>query len=423
MCKAIRQDLDNFDSDKKTYRNDIEFLNTIKIHKSLSRENKTSLGDFISVEDIDNSCNNLESWKQILLTKIEKLNQNNINLKRTIDGMSQSYKGTQIQKENLINLLKSYYNQIETIGKKSGIFDPSESSGTRGSKVSEKEFGGKESSQMTNSLERVGQIFNEAKELYEDYISICKRDFVKLSKINTALGKNEGERIKTLKMYEMFKKEYKFFQTPKQLPKCYNESILEMKRRIKFQKFMGYALGKLRSLCEYENKKRDEFLEKNGLYMSKEMIPQLGNKAPLIKWLPNEFSSDEYPESLLTENDKKIAGIDCEVYYFQKVFSDMVKNCEFTIASSNKLLDREVEEYRKKIKEMKNQHEADLIKLLEPYKQETQSLTQEKNQIHTLLDEIKSSYEKLQKEANLFKEQHQECGDFKVLQERFEALK
>ena len=47
MCKAIRQDLENFDSDKKAYKSDIEFLHTIKIHKSLSRGEKTSLGDFV----------------------------------------------------------------------------------------------------------------------------------------------------------------------------------------------------------------------------------------------------------------------------------------------------------------------------------------------------------------------------------------
>lgn len=98
------------------------------------------------------------------------------------------------------------------------------------------------------SIANLEKLLNGIKALYDEYISICKRTFEQLTKINTAIGKNEGERIKTLKMYEMFKKEYKYFQTPKNLPKCYKESIIEVKRRMKYKRFLDYTLEKLKAL-------------------------------------------------------------------------------------------------------------------------------------------------------------------------------
>jgi len=399
MWKAINLDLDNFDEDLKAYHSQLELLKTIQIHSWIATKDKTTLADYVSFNDIETSKKNLSSRKQILETKMEKLNQNNGNLKRIIEGMNQNSQSTQLQKENILDLLKNYYNQIEAIGKKSGLFDSNYSqSSSHSNDTSDLEFDEEAAVQVTNAISRIEQTFEEAKELYEEYISICKRDFEKLTKINTAIGKNEGERIKTLKMFEMFKKEYKYFQTPKQLPKWYSESILEMKRRAKFKKFMTYTLDKLKALCQYENKKRDEFLEKNGLYMSKEMIPQLSHKAPLLKCVPKEFSSEEYPDGLLSENEK-IAGVDCKTYYFHKVFSDIFKNESNQIIEREKKLLKELDEQKHSIRQIKDQHENEIIQLLAPYKSETRTLLERNNVANSTIETMQAQISKFDEDS------------------------
>ncbi len=98
-----------------------------------------------------------------------------------------------------------------------------------------------------------------------------------------------------------------------------------MKRRDKYNIFFKYTLEKLKQIWEYENKKRDEFLNRNGLYIPKSFLPQLGNKAPFFRLSQKDFEQDDCPEGFITEQDKYINGIDSKVYYFEKVYSDLVK--------------------------------------------------------------------------------------------------
>ena len=140
--------------------------------------------------------------------------------------------------------------------------------------------------------------------------------------------KNEEERIKTLKMYEMFKRELIVFQIPNKLPKCYYESIAEIKRRVRFKKFFTLIIDKLKSVCDYENEKRKVFIEKNGLYIPKSMFPELSNQAPTIRVFPKELSKDEFPDTILDKNDKFINGVDSNLFYFQNLFSDMIQSID-----------------------------------------------------------------------------------------------
>lgn len=212
----------------------------------------------------------------------------------------------------------------------------------------------------------------------------------------------------------MFKKEYKYFQTPKCLPKCYNESIIEMKRRIKFKKFFNFAVDKLKSLIEYENKKRDEFLKKNGLYIPKSMIPQLGNKAPLIKLIPKEIYSEEYPDELLSDADKFINGVDCKVYYFEKVFSDILKKVKVNDTKSKADIDSG--SIKEDIKKLKEQHEQEMINLLEPYKQEISTLMTDKKLIEDKIKDLENAKSKLEE----LETEHSKCD---LLSQKIDTLK
>ena len=243
------------------------------------------------------------------------------------------------------------------------------------------------------------------------------------------MGKNEGERVKTLKTYEMFKKEYKYFQTPKCLPKCYNSSILEMKRRNKYNKFFKYTVEKLKNLWEYENNKRNEFVNKNGLYIPKSLLPQLANKAPFIQITPKNFEIESYPDKLLMENDKYINGIDSKVYYFEKVFADIVKKSQ-----RNSSLDKKNNDILKLKNEMKNlklQHEEEMMKILVPYKQEINKLIHSNNQIqekftqisNEKLSEKNDKLSKILKELENLQKEHSECPDIKTVNKKIEALK
>lgn len=212
----------------------------------------------------------------------------------------------------------------------------------------------------------------------------------------------------------MFKKEYKYFQTPKCLPKCYNESIIEMKRRIKFKKFFNFAVDKLKSLIEYENKKRDEFLKKNGLYIPKSMIPQLGNKAPFIKLVPKELYSEEYPEELLSDTDKLINGVDCKVYYFEKVFSDILKKVKGVDTKAK--TDHDSSSLKEEIRTLKEQHEQEMMKLLEPYKQEISALMTDKKLTEDKIKEFEDAKSKLEE----IESEHSKC---ELLNQKIDTLK
>ena len=265
MCKAITKDITSFHRDSKTYKTDLHNLKDFKIHQVLVNNNKHSLADYVFEEDIDQSKKSLEIRSEVMGTKMDKLNENNQTLKDIIQNMKMNLNENQELKNSDFKTLNEVYSKLKDIGNNAGltIFDSNpDLLGKSDYSWSNSNEGDKKmyellSIPVKSSISSFEDLFLVAKECYDEYITICKRTFEKLTNINTVIGKNEGERIKTLKSYEMFKKEYKYFQTPKCLPKCYSESIIEMNRRIKFKKFFNFAVEKLKSLIEYENKKRD----------------------------------------------------------------------------------------------------------------------------------------------------------------------
>lgn len=186
MCTAIKEDISNFNKDLRNYKNDMEYLSNVKINPSLIQGNRTTLADYVSVDDIDQSRQNLESRKEVLSTKMNKLTENNKTLKEIVEGMNNDWAKNETQKLANLNLLTTVYDRLEVVLQK----------------VDESDL---EKDKRNSSTGEENEMYEAIKTLYDEYINICKQSFEKLTKINTAIGKNEGERIKTLKMYEMFK--------------------------------------------------------------------------------------------------------------------------------------------------------------------------------------------------------------------------
>jgi DNA repair exonuclease SbcCD ATPase subunit len=160
--------------------------------------------------------------------------------------------------------------------------------------------------------------------------------------------------------------------------------------------------------------KRDEFLKKNGLYIPKSMIPQLGNKAPYIKLVPKEIYSEEYPDELLSENDKVINGVDCKVYYFEKIFSDILKKVKGIDSKARG--DNDGIRLKAEIKKLKELHEEEMINLLEPYKQEISSLVTDKKQIDDKIKDLEQAHSEHQD----LQTEHSKCD---LLSQKIETLK
>lgn len=112
----------------------------------------------------------------------------------------------------------------------------------------------------------------------------------------------------------------------------------------------------------------------------------------------------------------------------------MVKNCE--VGSLKKDSTKEIQEYKHTIKELKQQHETEMLSLLEPYKQEISKLMTENRDKGDRITKLEKDYEKLQKEQdkgkadNSIKEEleklkteHAKCADSETLIKKNSALK
>jgi len=435
MASAIKKDIGGYNRDLKSFEKDFEMLSYIKIHPALVHDNKKTLIDYVSMRDLEESKANLDSRKEVLLTKMEKNESNNHTLKEIIEAFNQNLSKNNQQKSLYSSLLTNTYKKLIDMQKDTGfdLLDKNPEAlaindynwNTRDE--SDKKILETFTAPVKTIISAFDDLIESSKILFDQYISIIKINFEKLTNINTALGKNEGERIKTLKTYEMFKKEYKYFQTPKCLPKCYEQSIIEMKRRNKYNRFLKYTIQKLKALWEYENNKRDEFLTKNGLYIPKSLMPQLGNKAPFLKLISQDIDDNEYPDKLLTENDKFVNGIDSKVYYFEKVFADISKSIKKGPSQERRNI--EVSKLKAEIKNIKEQHESEIIDLLKPYKQEINDLMTQIKEFDKKVEDTsiiqveKEKLDEVTKELDKLKKEHEECSINKEISLKLETLK
>jgi len=294
MIAAIQRDISEFTRDSKSYIGDYELLKNIKITECLMKNNKTTLADYVNLNDLEDSKSSLENKKDILETKIEKLKHNSKTIKEIVTNLVKYNEDGNIDdayKIELIKRLTNIYQTLTLISEQTGLskFEEKpellakEDFPISNANTAEKKEYERMSIIVNDNLKKLEMLAEKCRAIHDQYVMACKSTFENIAKINIAIDKNEGERVKTLKSYEIFKREYRFFQTPKFLPRCYHESIYEIKRRIKFKKFLSYSLEKLRTLCEFENTKRRTFIDRNGLYMPKDLIPQLSFQAPFIK--------------------------------------------------------------------------------------------------------------------------------------------
>lgn len=328
--------------------------------------------------------------------------------------------GSKSRKINNLNLINYIYDQLNTIGKGTGfsILDKNPSFlGKRdyswsNSNDADRELYENMSLTVKVCVTNFEKLFNGTRELYDEYINICKKTFEMLSKIHIAIGKNEGERIKTLKLYEMFKKEYKLLQGQRHLPKSHTDTAFEVKRRIKYKRFLGFALDKLKSLCENESKRRDE-----------------------AKSNPKQADNEQHPDNLFTDNDWKVDGVDCKVFYFKKMMTELQKHCNVSLVTDKRASSKEIQEHQDTIRNLKEQHEAEIIHLLEPYKQEIRSIMEEKKSLQDRLAKIQEEQNDLKNQGLLeevdslksqlqqLKAEHSKCARNDLLLQKIDALR
>lgn len=420
MCKAIKEDILRFNKDVKVYNEEGRYPIKRTVHESaLDREREVGPEDDFE-GDIESILQNLESWKQFLTTKMEKLDHNNKTLKEIIEGMDENVSRLQKQKNKNLSLINYIYEQLNTIGKGTGfsILDKNPTLlGKRDYSWSSSNDADRELYETMSLTVKVcvtnfEKLFNGTRELYDEYINICKKTFEMLSKIHIAIGKNEGERIKTLKLYEMFKKEYKLLQAPKHLPKSHTDTAFEVKRRIKYKRFLGFALDKLKFLCEHESKRRDD-----------------------TKNHPRQADREDHPDNLFTDNDWKVDGVDCKVFYFKKMMTELQKACNISIGFDKKASSKDLQEYQDTIRSLKEQHEAEIIHLLEPYKQEIRSIMEEKKSLEDRLAKMQEEHEDLKNQGmpaeidslksqlEELKAEHAKCASNDLLLQKIDALR
>lgn len=203
MCEAIKADISSFNKDVKLYiegssnskqppdlahgssQNSaskeysrfkyFDVLRGIKIHDALVRNGKTTLADYFSEEELEQSRENLEARKHLLKIRMEKLLQNNDTLKSIVDGISSNRRPAE---SAVLRKFLFISQKLGEIGKATGldIFDrKSELLGEKDyswSKADEKDrvLYERLSGVVIEANKALDAVSSEAKVMYETYI-------------------------------------------------------------------------------------------------------------------------------------------------------------------------------------------------------------------------------------------------------------
>lgn len=98
MCKAIKEDIAKFNKDVRVYNEEGRYPTKRTVHESVLDREREVLPEDSYEGDIEATLQNLESWKQFLICKMEKLDHNNKTLKEIIEGMDENVSRLQKQK-------------------------------------------------------------------------------------------------------------------------------------------------------------------------------------------------------------------------------------------------------------------------------------------------------------------------------------
>ena len=115
-------------------------------------------------------------------------------------------------------------------------------------------------------------------------------------------------------------KDFQYLKNPCLLPKAYEQSLLEIKRRRKFRKILDETYNKMKQSIENEANLRSQFMNEYGKILPSEFIPQFRDTIMNIKL---EGSSKEYELPELEEEPGDVMGsinLENNSEYQKKVF-------------------------------------------------------------------------------------------------------
>ena len=145
-----------------------------------------------------------------------------------------------------------------------------------------------------------------------------------LNEISIVIGKYE-EAIKTLE------EDFDHFNNPSIFPEAYNSSLIEVRKRLIFNRKMMSIIERMNELLNKENESRKKFIDYYGKYLTNEYIPSL--KFVNLKLTIDFFNNQETVElpNVLIEEDEE------EFKRYNALLSKLdVRNIESPIENDNK---------------------------------------------------------------------------------------
>jgi len=120
-------------------------------------------------------------------------------------------------------------------------------------------------------------------------------------------------------------KDFSYLSNPSSFPQAYNASIIEIKRRIIFNKKLMKDFDRLKQLINKENVNRKQFIQDYGKYLTHDYIPQL--KFTDLKITIDYYNNDEIANiPYLLEEDEETTINDSNIYLDYEEVSGIVNN-------------------------------------------------------------------------------------------------
>lgn len=91
------------------------------------------------------------------------------------------------------------------------------------------------------------------------------------------------------------RKDFSYLRKPSILPRAYEQSLVEMKRRLVFRKGLDAYVGNLKKIIDTEKEKRNSFINNQVQYLPSHFWPQLKEPTPTLN-LQGSPSELKFPD-------------------------------------------------------------------------------------------------------------------------------